>query len=196
VWFYTIWIPYWATRTEAEKALLQSQAPSDKWRHWFKGMTRYAEEAKKFHEENGGEFDYLPHLVDFKIAYIRYLRARRTAVKIPSVDMSLLSYVPNPLVPWELYADRDPDILSFNQGNEEWWFHDIWRPYWVTRTEEEKASLRLAAPTESWRDWLEWMGDRLDESEKADYAEWDYRPDLEEFKIMYIRYMLQTNKKS
>ncbi|MDR2819007.1 MAG: hypothetical protein LBB60_00510 [Desulfovibrio sp.] len=121
----------------------------------------------------------------------------QTEIELPPVDMSLLSSVPNPLIPWEIYHDQDPDSFLCLQGNEEGWLHDIWYPYWGTRTDEEKAALLSTAPTKAWREWLEWRdgsvaGAREFYSQKG--LPFDHRTYLEDFKISYIRDRLQHLK--
>lgn len=54
------------------------------------------------------------------------------------------------------------------QGNESFWLDEIWYPYWESLTEKEKVSLRAQAPTESWREWLNW---RSEGQEKRGYIE-------------------------
>lgn len=119
----------------------------------------------------------------------------QTEIELPSVDMSLLSSIPNPLVPWEIYHDEDPDSFLCLQGNESVWLYHIWFPYWGTRTEEQKDALKASAPTKAWQDWLEWREGGVEgakESYRREGLAFDHHTYLEDFKISYIRDRLQS----
>jgi len=110
-------------------------------------------------------------------------------------DLSLLPLVPNPLIPWEVYPDIDPNICLFTQGNESTWLCEIWYPYWESLTEEEKTNLKEQAPTESWREWLDWRSEGAKKTriyrENAGLP-FDYHTYLHEFKINYIKEYIQN----
>lgn len=112
------------------------------------------------------------------------------------VDLSLLPLVPNPLIPWEIYPNVDPDIFTCLQGNESFWVDEIWYPYWESLTEDEKKDLKAKAPTEAWRVWIDirskWAKKaRIDHESRGEL--FDYNTYLEDFKINYIVNKLQNN---
>lgn len=73
----------------------------------------------------------------------------------PNVDLYLLDLVPNPLIPWEIYSNVDPDIFRCLQGNESFWLNEIWYPYWEGLTTAEQKKLIEQASTQAWREWIE-----------------------------------------
>ena len=83
------------------------------------------------------------------------------------------------------------------QGNESFWLDEIWYPYWESLTEKEKVSLRAQAPTESWREWLDWRSEGARKTrvyrEKAGLS-FDYHTYLEDFKISYVQDVIQSKK--
>lgn len=114
-----------------------------------------------------------------------------------NVDLSLLELVPTPLIPWEIYSSVDPDMFTCLQGNESFWLDEIWYPYWESLTEKEKVSLRAQAPTESWREWLDWRSEGARKTrvyrEKTGLS-FDYHTYLEDFKISYVQDVMQSKK--
>ncbi|MDE7065138.1 MAG: hypothetical protein K2O70_06655 [Desulfovibrionaceae bacterium] len=112
----------------------------------------------------------------------------------PNVDASLLELMPNPLIPWEIYPDADPDTFTCLQGNESAWLCEIWYPYWESLTENEKREFKKRAPTESWREWLNWRseGAKMERLYRENQGiAFDYRTYLEDFKISYVHDVLE-----
>ncbi|WP_296304933.1 hypothetical protein [uncultured Desulfovibrio sp.] len=115
----------------------------------------------------------------------------------PSVDLTLLPLVPNPFIPWEVYPDIDPDVCLFTQGNESTWLCEIWFPYWESLSEREKEDLKSRAPTDAWREWLDWRSEgariaRIDHEERG--IPFDCYGYLYDFKVNYIIDYLQDKK--
>lgn len=116
----------------------------------------------------------------------------------PHVDLSLLALVPDPLIPWEIYPDADPDTFTCLQGNESFWLNEIWYPYWESLTAEEQKKLIEQAPAQAWREWIEWRSEGAREAKsyyEKEGLNFDYRTYLEDFKMSYICDYIQKKSK-
>lgn len=79
--------------------------------------------------------------------------------------------------PWVMFPDMQPEDLRATQGMEEIWLTEIWWPFWLDLTENERDQhlLRWQA-TEPWREHLDFhtrsrenFDEAADATESAQY---------------------------
>ncbi|WP_155836174.1 hypothetical protein [Burkholderia sp. AU4i] len=116
--------------------------------------------------EGGEEVDFLFYRRGDFVSLVRFndeLAGRNVWLLTNDVELmvrlALSRFSPPP--PWVAWCEHGP-FVTYNQGAPEYWYHNIWEPFWSSLTLEEQdqyieargVEVRSYLSDEEWEDWV------------------------------------------